>query len=189
MEYYWIMANWNFGQGNWHHGQTERNTYVGCATVWLVQVETCSTVKSVKDRWLHCCLQIFSIDHECRNVWTTVLQCITCTHFQRWQFGKCVGNTTVIPIKMSHTTNIVFSNCNQLSPMRGKYGWSDTWLQRSAHQNQFSIQLWPLKKGTEDFILIFQRVTQSIWFVKESGPLNYLYVSCINWLLYRVDNN
>lgn len=98
----------------------------------------------------------FPIDHECRNVWTAVLRCITCTQFQRWQFAKYVGNTTVIPIKMSQITNIVFSNCNQLSSMIGKDGWSDTWLQRSAHLNQFCIKLWPLKKGTEDFILKFQ---------------------------------
>jgi hypothetical protein len=131
MEYDWIIANWNYGQGNWHHGQgkwhhgqSERNTYVRCATEWHVQVETCSTayifLQSVKDRWLNCRLQNFSTDHECRNVWKTVLQCITCTHFQRWQFGKYVGNTTVIPIKMSHISNIVFSNCNQLSPTREK---------------------------------------------------------------------
>ena len=160
MKYYWIIANWNYGQGNWHHGQTEWNTYVRYATEWLVQVETCSTactfLQSVKDRWLHCCLQTFFVDHGCRNVWKTVLQYITRIHFQRWQFGNYVGNTTAIPIKMSQITNIVFSNCNQLSPMRGKDGWSDTWQQRSSHLNQFCIQLWPLKKGTEDFILIFQ---------------------------------
>jgi hypothetical protein len=98
----------------------------------------------------------FSVDHECLNVWTTVLKHIIHTHFQRWQFGKYVGNTTVIPIKMSQITNPVFSNCNQLPAMRGKDGWSDTWLQKSAYLTRLCIQLWPLKKDKEGYILIFQ---------------------------------
>lgn len=113
-------------------------------------------LQEIGEYWFAWHIHQLSVDHECQNVWITVLQCITCPYFQRRQFGKYVGNTTIIPIKMSQTINPAFSNCNQLSAMRGKDGGSDTWLQRSAHLTQFCIQLSPLKKGKEDFIFIFQ---------------------------------
>jgi hypothetical protein len=113
-------------------------------------------LQEIGEYWSAWHIHNLSVDHECWNVWTTMLQCIICTYFQRQQFGKYGCDTTTIPIKMSQITNPVFSNHNQLPAMRGKDGWSDTWLQRSAYLTQLYIQLWRLKKGKEDYILIFQ---------------------------------
>lgn len=91
--------------------------------------------------WFAWHIHQLSVDCECRNVWINSATVHNMSIFPEMVVWEVCGQYHYIPIKMSQITNPVFSNCNQLYAMRRKDGWSDTWLQRSAHLTQFCIQL------------------------------------------------